>query len=61
MTVHGQDWKREKWGRFATFVLRIGEWASVTFPSRTIVVSRTLKEYERERFGKNVRPLSRMV
>lgn len=54
VTVHGQDWKREKWGRFASRVLRLGEWAAVTFPTRTIVVSRTLREYEKEHFGRDV-------
>ncbi|MCG8370824.1 MAG: glycosyltransferase family 4 protein [Proteobacteria bacterium] len=54
VTVHGQDWKREKWGRFASRVLRLGEWAAVTFPTRTVVVSRTLREYEKKRFGRDV-------
>jgi len=54
VTIHGQDWKREKWGRFAKMVLRAGEWAAITFPHRTIVVSRTLKQFEKTRFGKNV-------
>jgi glycosyltransferase involved in cell wall biosynthesis len=54
VTVHGQDWKREKWGKFARWVLRIGEKAAVTFPQRTVVVSKTLKIYEKEKFGKDV-------
>lgn len=54
VTIHGQDWKREKWSRFASWVLRIGERAAVYFPQRTIVVSRTLKNYEKEKFGKDV-------
>ncbi|MGI9235086.1 MAG: glycosyltransferase family 4 protein [Woeseiaceae bacterium] len=54
VTVHGQDWKREKWGGFAKWVLRIGERAAVTFPQRTVVVSKTLKDYEEKKFGKKV-------
>lgn len=54
VTVHGQDWKREKWGKFAKWVLRIGERAAVTFPQRTVVVSKTLQDYEKEKFGKDV-------
>lgn len=54
VTVHGQDWKREKWGKFARWVLRIGERAAVTFPQRTVVVSKTLRNYEKEKFGKDV-------
>lgn len=54
VTVHGQDWKREKWGMLARWILRIGERAAVTFPQRTVVVSKTLKNYEKEKFGKDV-------
>ena len=41
-TVHGLDWQREKWGAFATWVLRFGELASARLPDATIVVSRSL-------------------
>jgi glycosyltransferase involved in cell wall biosynthesis len=45
VTVHGLDWQRDKWGRFARGVLRLGESASVTLPDRTIVVSRALRAH----------------
>ncbi len=45
VTVHGLDWQREKWGRFATWVLRRCEYTAVNFPDRTIVVSKALREY----------------
>ncbi|MCK9995839.1 MAG: glycosyltransferase family 4 protein [Candidatus Krumholzibacteria bacterium] len=45
VTVHGLDWQREKWGRVASGVLRLGESASVGLPNRTIVVSRALREH----------------
>jgi glycosyltransferase involved in cell wall biosynthesis len=45
VTVHGLDWQRDKWGRFARGVLRLGESASVGLPDRTIVVSRALREH----------------
>ena len=45
VTVHGLDWQRDKWGGFARWVLKLGESASVTFPHRTIVVSRALREH----------------
>lgn len=41
-TLHGLDWAREKWGPVARAALRAGEKAALTFPSRTIVVSREL-------------------
>ena len=45
VTVHGLDWKREKWGALARLALRLGSRAAVTFPNRTIVVSRTLQTH----------------
>ncbi len=53
-TVHGQDWRREKWGLGAKSVLRLGEAASARIPHRTIVVSRTLERHYRERYGISV-------
>lgn len=54
VTVHGLDWKREKWGGFAKIWLRIGAWAAATFPSRTTVVSKTLRQHYRDAYGKEV-------
>ena len=51
-TVHALDWQRQKWGLGARAVLKAGEWASVRFPERTIVVSRELQDYFRERYGR---------
>lgn len=45
VTVHGLDWKREKWGRFARWFLHRCEGPAVKFPDRTIVVSKTLREH----------------
>jgi glycosyltransferase involved in cell wall biosynthesis len=50
VTVQGLDWQRKKWGPFAARVLRLGEWASAHFPSRTMVVSKTLQERYRRRY-----------
>lgn len=49
-TVHALDWQRAKWGRGARALLKAGERASATFPQRTIVVSRELQQYFRERY-----------
>lgn len=38
-THHGQDYMRAKWGRFAKFVLRMGERLGTTFSHRIIVIS----------------------
>ena len=50
VTVHGLDWKREKWGFVARWALKLGAWASVAFPQRTIVVSQTLRHHYATRY-----------
>jgi glycosyltransferase involved in cell wall biosynthesis len=51
VTVQGQDWQRKKWGRFASFTLRLGELASARLPNRTMVVSRALQRHYQTRYG----------
>jgi hypothetical protein len=51
VTAQGLDWRRSKWRRLAVAVLRMGEWGSIRFPDATIVVSRTLQLYFRNRYG----------
>ncbi len=53
VTVHGLDWQREKWGRAASAVLRLGEFGSVRLPHRTVVVSRALQEHFRRQHGRD--------
>jgi glycosyltransferase involved in cell wall biosynthesis len=45
VTVHGLDWQREKWGRLASWFLKQCEGPAAHFPDRTIVVSKTLRDY----------------
>jgi len=54
VTVHGLDWQRAKWNRFARFYLKACESFSARFPNRTIVVSKVLADYYRRKFGKQV-------
>jgi glycosyltransferase involved in cell wall biosynthesis len=49
-TVHGLDWQREKWGRFAAFSLRLGEKCSALFPHKTITVSKDLESYYKNKY-----------
>ncbi len=51
VTVHGLDWQRGKWGKFASGFLRFCERPAVAFPDETIVVSQTLADYFKRRFG----------
>ncbi len=41
-TVHAFDFRQKKWGRFAKFCLRMGLKSAVTFPQKTICVSKTI-------------------
>src|ERR1700722_10335568 len=51
VTVQGRDWQRKKWGRLASFTLRLGELASARLPNRTIVVSQALQQHYRIAYG----------
>jgi glycosyltransferase involved in cell wall biosynthesis len=52
--VHGLDWEREKWGRFARACLRAAEYAALYFPHRTMVISQALVRYFAARYGRSV-------
>ena len=49
VTVHGLDADRAKWGGSARIVLRFAQWLSARVPDVTIVVSRDLETYYRDR------------
>lgn len=51
-TIHGADAQRAKWGRGARGVLGFGEWLSARVPDATIVVSHSLAERYRSRYGR---------
>jgi len=53
VTVQGLDWQRQKWGRIASAVLRLGERAAVRLPTRTMVVSQVLQDYYSKGYGVN--------
>ena len=53
-TVHGLDWRGGKWGAGATRLLQHCEYAACHFPSSTVVVSKTLKTYFKDRYGRDV-------
>ncbi|MBI1187200.1 MAG: glycosyltransferase [Alphaproteobacteria bacterium] len=44
VTHHGQDYNRPKWNAIGRWTLRLGEWLSVRFADRVIVVSRSVAE-----------------
>ena len=50
-TVHALDFRRGKWGPFASRVLRLGALVAARVPNRTIVVSRQLADYFAAEYG----------
>ena len=55
VTVQGLDWQRKKWGSLASAVLRMGEKSAIWCPDVTMVVSRSLHSYFRDRYGAETR------
>ena len=53
-TIHGQDWRRAKWGRAAQTVLHLGEYFALHVPNRTICVSESLTRHYTEATGRPV-------
>lgn len=53
-TVHGLDWQRGKWGKFASAFLKFGEYATAKFSDKTISVSKSLIGYYRDKY--NIEP-----
>lgn len=49
-TIHGLDWKRAKWGGFASKFLKFGEKMAVSFADEIIVLSKNVQEYFAETY-----------
>ena len=45
VTIHGLDWQRCKWGRFASWYLKLGERNAVRYADKIIVLSRAMQQY----------------
>ena len=57
VTVHGLDWDRAKWGKFASWYIRTGEKNAVKFADEIIVLSQGVKNY----FWKTYRRETRFI
>lgn len=44
-TIHGLDWKRGKWGKFASAYLKFGEKMAVKYSDEIIVLSEDMQDY----------------
>ena len=52
VTVHGLDHQRQKWGKFASAYIMLGEKAAVRHAHSIIVLSKGVQAYFREKYGR---------
>lgn len=50
-TFHCQDYFHQKWGGFAKFSLKLGEYIACKIPDKTITVSKEIAKYALEKYG----------
>lgn len=53
VTVHGLDWQRAKWGKFASFVIKFGEKMAAKYADEIIVLSKNVQTYFKDTYGRN--------
>lgn len=53
VTHHGADYEREKWGRFARWILRLGERLGMRISNERIAISRTIQTSVQVRHGRD--------
>lgn len=51
VTHHGPDYHRDKWGRFARFVLEAGEWAGMRYANVRIAISKVIADMVRSKYA----------
>lgn len=52
VTHHGEDYERDKWGAFAKFMLRLGEYFASNFSNARIVIAPGLAEKLQAKYGR---------
>lgn len=52
VTIHGLDWKRSKWGGFASKYIKFGEKVAVKYADKIIVLSDNVKEYFEKEYNR---------
>lgn len=52
VTIHGLDWKRAKWGGFASKYIKFGEKIAAKYADEIIVLSNGVKNYFASRYGR---------
>ena len=53
-TVHGLNWRVDKWGRFAKFYMHLGERVAAKYADEVVVLSEEDREYFKEEYGRDV-------
>lgn len=51
-TIHGIDWRRAKWGGFASCYIKFGERIAVKYADEIIVLSENIQEYFMDTYGR---------
>ncbi len=51
-TIHGIDWKRSKWNRFASSYIRVGEKIAAKYADEVIVLSKNVQKYFKDEYGR---------
>lgn len=52
VTIHGLDWARAKWGKFASWYIRKGEKNAARHADEIIVLSKGVQDYFRNTYGR---------
>lgn len=55
VTIHGLDWKRAKWGRFASAYLKFGEYVAAKCADEIIVLSENTQQYFQDTYNRETR------
>ena len=53
VTIHGLDWARAKWGRFASWYIKSGEKNAVRHADAIIVLSEGVRKYFKQTYGRD--------
>lgn len=51
VNIDGQEWKRQKWNRFAKWFLRFSERLAVKFADAVVTDNRVIQDYVRDSYG----------
>ena len=55
VTIHGLDWARAKWGRFASWYIKSGEKNAVKYANEIIVLSNGVRDYFQKEYSRETR------